>query len=178
MDIYKTSYRRLGNYRSGYPTYYDREGIKQSNPIVKTSSTILSTSQAKYSSLPKVMDTPYSLRAFVDYHSCFTLENDIAAALRSINKSRLSSAVRQSLKRNNFQIQGWRARNLDGKGGNPVSLGLYRFEGVGVDRGEWLDWSVILKVIQSPANLGFVNEGEGDNPTDWNYWKRELLVYQ
>ena len=94
------------------------------------------------------------LRVCIDYHGCFALENDIPAALRSINKSRLSSVVRQALNRNNFQIQGWRSRNLDGKAGNPVSLGLYRFEGVGVDRGEWLDWSVILKVIQSPFQPG------------------------
>jgi hypothetical protein len=124
------------------------------------------------------MDAPDSLRVCIDYHGCFALENDIPAALRSINKSRLSSVVRESLKRNNFQIQGWRARNLDGHGRNPINLGLYRFEGVGVDRSEWLDWSVILKVIQSPANLGFVSSGEGDDPSHWNYWKRELLIYQ
>jgi hypothetical protein len=124
------------------------------------------------------MDAPDSLRVCIDYHGCFALENDIPAALRSINKSRLSSVVRRSLNRNNFQIQGWRTRNMDGKSGNPVSVGLYRFEGVGVDRGEWLDWSVILKVIQSPANLGYSNYGEGNDPTHWNYWKRELLIYQ
>jgi hypothetical protein len=178
MDTYKTCYRRQGNYTSGYPTYYGRERTKQSNPILKTLSTNLSSGLSRYTLLPDVIDTSNSLQVCIDYHDCFALENDIPATLNSINESGLSSVVRQSLKRDNFQIQGWRVRNLEGNGGNPASLGLYRFEGVGVDRSEWLDRSVILKVIQLPANQGFVKEGEGVDPTDWNYWKRGLLVYQ
>ena len=57
-------------------------------------------------------------------------------------------------------------------------MGLYRFEGSGLDGGERVLWSVILKAIQSPANVGWENMGEGDDPTHWNYWKRELLVYR
>ncbi len=62
--------------------------------------------------------------------------------------------------------------------GNPVSLGLYRFEGTGQDRDQAVPWSVILKLIQSPANVGWVDMGEGEDQTHWNYWKRETLVYQ
>jgi hypothetical protein len=82
------------------------------------------------------------------------------------------------LRREKYQIKGWRVQRLDGGVGNPVSLGLYRFEGTGADRDTWIDWSVVLKMIQSPANLGRVNIGEGEDPSHWNYWKRELLVYQ
>ena len=67
---------------------------------------------------------------------------------------------------------------LGGGAGNPVSVGLYRFEGTGKEGNESLAWSVILKVLQSPANVGMVNMGEGENQAHWNYWKRELLVYQ
>ena len=178
MDTYRTSYRRPQINTSGYMPYFGKEGLKPFRPTIQTSSAKMFRGPTQYSSATNVMEAPDSLKVCIDYHGCFAMENDIPAALRSINKSRLSSVVRQSLQRNNFQIQGWRARNLDGKSGNPVSLGLYRFEGVGVDRNEWQDWSVILKVIQSPANLGFVNFGEGDDPTHWNYWKRELLIYQ
>jgi len=48
----------------------------------------------------------------------------------------------------------------------------------GQDRDEQVSWSVILKILQSPANMGWVNMGEGDDPTYWNYWKRECYVYQ
>lgn len=124
------------------------------------------------------MVEPQVVRGCDDYQGCFAMESDIPTALRSINESKLAAIVRQSLNRDNFKIQGWRARKIDDGAGNPVNLGLYRFEGVGADQDEWLDWSIILKVIQSPANLGYVNYGEGTDPTHWNYWKRELLVYQ
>ena len=32
---------------------------------------------------------------------------------------------------------------------------------------------MILKLIQSPANVGWVDMGEGEDQTHWNYWKRE-----
>jgi hypothetical protein len=178
MDTYKVTYRRPQNLMPGYMSYYGNESSKSSDPNVRGVANKLGRHASRLSGSTLVTDTPDSMRVCIDYHGCFALEKDIPAALRSINKSRLSAIVRQALKRNSFQIQGWRSRNLDGRTGNPVSLGLYRFEGVGVDHGEWIDWSVILKVIQSPANLGFTNYGEGEDPTHWNYWKRELLAYQ
>ncbi len=178
MDTYKLNFRKVTKPTPAYISYYGREGTKQlsSSGLVPQIKTFRSATRSLSSAMS--MESPDSMRVCIDYHGCFALENDIPAALRSINKSRLSTVIRQALNRSNFQIQGWRARNLDGRTGNPVSLGLYRFEGVGVDRGEWLDWSVILKVIQSPANLGFIGYGEGDDPVMWNYWKRELLIYQ
>lgn len=98
--------------------------------------------------------------------------------LQAIDESMLTAIVRQSLGRDTFQIQDWRVSQLGGGAGNPVSVGLYRFEGTGRDHDEQLHWSVILKIIQSPANVGWVNFGEGDDQTHWNYWKRELFVYQ
>jgi hypothetical protein len=178
MDIYKTNFHRRSISTPGYLAYYGREGTRQPSPTTQPSPPRAFRNVSQLAPAGNILDGPDTLRVCIDYHGCFALEKDIPAALRSINKSRLSAIVRQSLNRNNFQIQGWRARNLDGKTGNPVSLGLYRFEGVGVDRDEWLDWSVILKVIQSPSNLGFMNYGDGDDPTQWNYWKRELLAYQ
>ncbi len=178
MDTYKTNIHRPRTTTPGYLSYYGREGTRQTSPSTQHFSPRYLKTPTQINLASNVMEGHDTLRVCLDYHGCFALENDIPAALRSINKSRLSSVVRQALNRNNFQIQGWRSRNLDGKTGNPVSLGLYRFEGVGVDRGEWLDWSVILKVIQSPSNLGFMNYSEGDDPSHWNYWKRELLIYQ
>lgn len=98
--------------------------------------------------------------------------------VQSIDASALTPIVRQSVRRDTFSIQDWHVSQLGGGAGNQVTLGLYRFEGTGQDQDEPIRWSVILKIIQSPANVGGVNLGEGDDQTHWNYWKREPLVYQ
>jgi len=95
-----------------------------------------------------------------------------------IDNNRLTPVVRQDVHRETLQLQDWRVTQLGGNAGNPVSLGLYRFEGIGQDGNETINWSVILKILQSPANVGWQNMGEGEDQTHWNYWKRELYVYQ
>jgi hypothetical protein len=177
MDVYKINDRRQRLATSGYQGYLGREGqrrygVNEQNPGRNFRNTTLTTPTYP------VMNVPDTVRIYEDYHGCFALESNMPSALRSINESKMSTIVRQALNRNNFRIQGWRVRKLEGLLGNPVSLGTYRFDGVGSDRNEWLDWSVILKVIQSPANLGYENYGEGEDQSHWNYWKRELLLYQ
>lgn len=90
----------------------------------------------------------------------------------------MTGPVRRMLQSDTLEVLGWQVRPLGGGFGNPVSLGLYGITGSGQDRGEVVTWSVVLKVAQSPANVGEVNMGEGDDPTHWNYWKREMRVYQ
>ncbi|HSN75162.1 MAG TPA: hypothetical protein VL334_08740 [Anaerolineae bacterium] len=90
----------------------------------------------------------------------------------------MTPIVRQALQRDRVQILDWRVSQLGGGAGNPVSAGLYRFAGSAQDRDQRVAWSVILKTIQSPANVGWENMGEGDDQTHWNYWRRELLVYR
>ena len=177
MDIYKNSFHKHRYNSPGYPVYGGKQEQRRyvqanqlpSLKILRSPSQVVSAS---------MMVAPEVIQMVDDYQGCFTMEYAVPTALRSINESKLAAIVRKSLKRDNFHILGWRVRRLDGGIGNPVSLGLFRFEGVGVDKKEWLDWSVILKVIQSPANLGHVNLGEGDDPAHWNYWKRECLIYQ
>lgn len=106
------------------------------------------------------------------------METPVSSFLQSIDAAALTPIIRQSLRRDAFQLQGWRMTQFAGGFGNPVSLGLYRFEGTGQDRDAPVSWSAILKLIQSPANVGWVDMGEGEDPTHWNYWKREPLVYQ
>jgi hypothetical protein len=49
---------------------------------------------------------------------------------------------------------------------------------MGQDQGEAVTWSAVLKMAQSPANVGAVDMGEGDDPTHWNFWKRDMLLFQ
>ncbi len=100
-----------------------------------------------------------------------------ASILASIDATALAPIARQVARRNDLEVDNWQVRQVGGGIGNPVSLGIYRFEGVATD-GDRASWSVILKLLQSPANVGWTNMGEGDDQTHWNYWKRELLVYE
>ena len=99
------------------------------------------------------------------------------SSIESIDSSILTPIVRKSLDRDSFRVQEWHVSHPGTGVGNPVSLGIYRFEGTGQDQDEQLPWSIILKVIQSPANVGQENLGEGADQTHWNYWKREPLIY-
>ena len=105
------------------------------------------------------------------------MENTIPSVLAAIDAAVLAPVVRQSLGSHSIEINDWRVSQLGGGAGNPVSVGLFRFEGIGQDQTERVPWSVILKVIQSPANVGWQNMGEGDDPSHWNYWKREVRLY-
>lgn len=178
MDIYRINDRRQRFNSPGFQRNNGKDGQRQSGLatqlLTKKNRQNPFLSTASY----PMMTVPDVVRVYEDYQGCFALERDVPSVLRSINESKMSAIARLALKRNNFRIQGWRARKLDGGSRNPVTLGLYRFEGIGSDYNEWLDWSIILKVIQSPANLGYENLGEGDNQAHWNYWKRELLLYQ
>ncbi len=91
------------------------------------------------------------------------------AALQAIDAATLTPIVRQATGRADALAGEWQVSQLGGGAGNPVSLGLYRAAGEG--------WSVILKIVQSPANVGQVDMGEGDDQSHWNYWKRELYAY-
>lgn len=98
--------------------------------------------------------------------------------IQDIDAQTLQPLLRRALGREHFEVQNWTVRQMGGGAGNPVSLGLYRFSAQGTDGPECLNGSLILKIIQSPANLGWHNLGEGQDGAHWNYWKREPLLYQ
>lgn len=103
---------------------------------------------------------------------------DIESILRFVDRQMLTDVIRKSLKWNDFHILEWNQYQLGGGMGNPVSVGLFRYSVSLIREQKQVNWSMILKVIQSPGNVGMINMGEGDDPSHWNYWKRELLVYQ
>jgi hypothetical protein len=103
---------------------------------------------------------------------------DVATQLRTIDRVVLTDPVRSALRSDTVALLDWQSSPLASGVGNPVSLGLYRFGGSAQDRDETVPWSLVLKMAQSPANVGAVDMGEGDNPTHWNYWKRERYLYE
>jgi hypothetical protein len=104
--------------------------------------------------------------------------NNFLSVIQSINLAVLTPIVCKSLHLDRFEIQSWKVSQIKQDAGNLVNLGLYRFEGTGQDQDDnRIPWSVILKIVQSPANAGVVNFGEAAGPTHWNYGKSESLVY-
>jgi hypothetical protein len=91
----------------------------------------------------------------------------------------LEPVVRKALARDGATIDDWAYVPLAHGVINPVTAGLYRFTGTARDGKERLSWSVILKVVHwvdlsgTPLADGYLEE-----PGDWNYWKREALVFQ
>lgn len=106
------------------------------------------------------------------------MEIDEAFVLESTRLPVLTDIARQAAGVDGIDLQEWRVDQIGGGLGNPVSVGLYRVQGTGRAGDESVHWSTILKVIQSPANAGWSNMGEGEDQSHWNYWKRELLIYQ
>lgn len=100
-----------------------------------------------------------------------------ASILASVDASTLTPIIRRMAQRDDLEVDEWQVREVGGGIGNPVSLGVYRVEGAATGR-DRVAWSVILKLLQSPANAGWTDMGEDDDPTHWNYWKREILVYR
>jgi hypothetical protein len=103
---------------------------------------------------------------------------DKAFVLESIGLPALTDIALQAAGVASLELREWNVERIVGELLNPVSIGLYRVGGNGRAGGETVSWSAILKVIQSPANVGESNLGEGEDQTHWNYWKRELFVYR
>lgn len=89
----------------------------------------------------------------------------------------LATPVGRCLGSSTARIDAWEVTALGIGVGNPVSLGVYRVTGTAEDGGAMIPWSLILKVAQSPANLGLTDLGEGSDESHWNYWRREPLLF-
>ena len=97
------------------------------------------------------------------------MEINEAFILQSIGLPALTEIARQSAGAAEFELLDWRIDQIGGGLGNPVSVGLYRVQGDGRTGDESVRWSTILKVIQSPANVGQSYRRYGCGPTPWNY---------
>ena len=106
------------------------------------------------------------------------MDNNALANLPKIDQDVLAGVVRTMLSTEAAEIESWQINQIGGGAGNPVSAGIYRVQGIASDKSSKFPWSVILKILQSPENLGMEDMGGGEGPTHWNYWKREPLVYR
>jgi hypothetical protein len=88
--------------------------------------------------------------------------------LQSIDRTMLTPIVRRALDRDALTIDNYQSQPLTE--GSSSGAGVYRFSGTGHDSGETVPWSLILKCA--------ARETDADEPTSFNYWKRDFLVYR
>jgi Phosphotransferase enzyme family len=86
----------------------------------------------------------------------------------AVDRAILTPLVRRVLEEESAEVMSWRYRQVEGGFGH--AYGLHRFQGEARVGDETLDWSLILKST-GPAT-------GSQEPTAWDYWKREVLVYQ
>lgn len=93
--------------------------------------------------------------------------NKVEARLQSLNPAALTAIVRQALQDGTAAVLDWSYQPLDGGFSGSA---VYRIQGRAQTSHGTQPWSIILKVI-SPAT-------GGQAPSDFDYWKREALLYQ
>jgi len=96
-----------------------------------------------------------------------TLETQ-TAQLAAIDRAVLAPLVRSALNSDSVEVIDWHCEQLHGGAG--AGNAVYRFAGQGRDQGQGVPWSLILKTLQPQV--------PGDDPSAWNYYKREAVAYQ
>ncbi len=98
---------------------------------------------------------------------------DATPGLDSLDQADLTAPVRQATGRPTLEVVDWECSSIHIPF-NWATGGVYRVMGTGRDGDELVRWSMILKVAQYPvrSHIGTVD------PTDYNYWKREAILYQ
>jgi hypothetical protein len=94
--------------------------------------------------------------------------------LRAVDADVLTPLVQQALDTPTAELLNWEQLALGG-GIAHASQGVLarlRFRGEARVQGQVMPWSLVLKVFAPPP--GYAN----DDPTAWNYWKREALAYK
>lgn len=95
------------------------------------------------------------------------MNDTLEKRIESVGEAVLTPLLRQLLEDETASVVDWLYQPVDGGFSGSA---VYRFEGHAHTKNENKSWSLILKVL-SPAN-------RGQKPEDFEYWKREALVYQ
>jgi hypothetical protein len=90
--------------------------------------------------------------------------------IKDIDATMLTGLVRQALGSPTAEIRYWEHGPVGYIKTETSNLGLHRFKGIAQDLGEARPWSIVLKAVHAPV--------DDNDPTHWNYHRREILAYQ
>jgi len=93
-----------------------------------------------------------------------------APEIKDIDVNLLTGPVREALGSGAAKISRWERYPISYINTEESNLGLHRFTGTAEDQGKVRPWSIILKAVHAPINH--------NDPTFWNYHRREILAYQ
>lgn len=96
---------------------------------------------------------------------------DIHEQVLALPAGQIAGLARQALDAPSARLGDWRLEALDHQAVIETTGGIYRLHGDAWDGAQRRRWSVILKVIRSPA------ENACTRPEELCYWRRELLAY-
>ena len=94
-----------------------------------------------------------------------------------VGERTLTNIVQQAFQRPNAVLESWQSQAIDYRMINHVTAGLYRISGTSMDCQGSHSWSLILKILQHNPEEGASKFGSSDDPTHWNYWRREASAY-
>jgi hypothetical protein len=94
--------------------------------------------------------------------------DELRGHLDALDRATITPLVRHVLEDEGAEILNWRYQPVEGGFGH--AYGVYRFQGQAQTGNETHEWSLILKATGPSAG--------SQEPTAWDYWKREALVYQ
>ncbi len=91
-----------------------------------------------------------------------------AVQLAVIDQAALTPLVQSALNSETVEVLDWDYEQLHGGAG--LGTAIYRFSGEGLDQGQKVPWSLILKTLCPAENNA--------NVSAWNYYKREADAYR
>jgi hypothetical protein len=102
------------------------------------------------------------------------MNNSAPVWFQNLQISDLQSIVRQILARPTVEVLDRQIQPLSGGASAHIGfgLGVYRVTGTARDDSHELPWMAIVKVI------GPSEQAQFNDPSNYYYWKRELLAYQ
>jgi Phosphotransferase enzyme family len=99
---------------------------------------------------------------------------EFEARLKAVDQTTLTLLVRHLLENETAEVIDWSFQPITGGMGQAVghAYGIYGFRGKAHVLDKTVSWSLILKAIGGPSEVGT------DVPSHWAHWKREVLACQ
>lgn len=94
----------------------------------------------------------------------------------TLEKADLVKPVRKLLQNDTAEVINWTLQPLSGNWGNESSVGIFKVSGEASVNDKIVDWVLVLKIVQSPANKGI--PWEGDERNHFLYWRREACLFE